>query len=102
MPLYKNPSLIQQRQDAISDLIKRGFENPLVNDNDLVGLFEKYSAQTTKFEHTGVNDISPALQAEIDTADTYAVFLQTDIDPDPEVTVTVQESIDITLQSFSS
>jgi hypothetical protein len=91
MPIsYSNP-----RQAAISNLIERAFANPLVDDAEMVALFESMAVQVMTFERTGADTLTPALQAQVDSMGPFRQFLLGYADEDG--TLTVFDAIKATL-----
>lgn len=88
MPLYKKSNIEElRRHEAISDLVARAIDNPLVSSESMVLLFESMASQISTYERTGYNIINTALQKQIDENGTFKVFLEGYIDEAQTITV---------------
>jgi hypothetical protein len=84
MPLFIQPNIYVQKIQA---LIADAFANPLVDDESMAALFIAFVPETTTYEQTGVDVITPALQNDIDTDGPNKAFLLSYVDAEETITV---------------
>ena len=77
----------QHREEIIQQLIDNGKDNDMVDDNGINGLFDKYHSEILRYERTGMDGITPALQNEIDTNGEYKDFLESWTDEEQQINV---------------
>lgn len=74
-------------QENIDNLIADAKANPLIDDNQMVRLFVKFSAQVHAYISTGLNLIIEELQKEVDTDGEFKAFLESFVNPENTITV---------------
>lgn len=98
MPIQNTNSTDRENREAvIQSLIDVATANPLVDSNNMVALFAKYTIEVIVFERTGTNLLAAAFQKEIDEGGTFKAFLEGFIDSGNKVTVL--QAINLALES---
>lgn len=79
----------EERKIALSDLIKDGEENILVDNSDMLSLFKKFAQEAEEYKYfsNGYADLMTALQNEIDIDGEFKSFLMGFIDSEETTTV---------------
>lgn len=87
--VYEGKDLTQEKKDMLSDLIYSGEENPLIDSEQMLGLFRKYAKEVDEYKYfsSGYENLISKFSEEISTNGEFKAFLTGYVDPENTITV---------------